>query len=62
MPLYLTWHERRTTLPGRLVPTYDLARVRWRMRRVADRVAGVLAEILLSDSAILLSDSLDNHV
>ena len=56
------WHKRRSAGAGELVPTYDLARVRWRMRRVADRVAGALAEIRISDSANLLSESLDNHV
>jgi hypothetical protein len=39
------WHERRTTPPGRLVPAYDPARIRWRMGKAADRIAQAIAEI-----------------
>lgn len=42
------WQDRRTTPTP--PPGYDLARVRWRMGKLADRIAGVLDEIRLSNS------------
>ena len=60
----VAWADRHRPAPA---PTYpaqetDPARLRFRMRLLANRIAGVLEEIRLSDSVNLLSETLDSGV